>query len=90
MRDRVLRRGQVIDAGGQPIADAMVSVVWGTAPTPEIGRRTDETGRFQVALPPGRFRVEAVAPGGATGLIEVDGGAGDAIVLRIETSDRPS
>lgn len=49
----------------------MVMVVWGTAPTPEIAIVTDDDGRFRVALPPGRFRLEAHA-GGARGDIEVE------------------
>jgi hypothetical protein len=62
----------------------VVAVVSGTAPTPEIGRRTTEEGLFQLALPAGYFRVQAVAPSGATGTAEVEGGEGGEIVIRIE------
>lgn len=74
----------MVDAGGSPLPGALVSVVWGTAPTPEIARRTDAAGGFQVALPPGRFRIEAVTQRGKGEVeIEVDGGAEEAIVIRI-------
>ena len=81
---RSLRRGRVVDAEGCPVGRAMVAVVWGTAPTPEIGRRTTEEGVFQMALPKGRFRVQAAAPSGAKGTVDVEGGEGDEIVIRIE------
>jgi hypothetical protein len=67
------------------VEGAYVSVVWGTAPTPEIARRTDATGAFQVGLPPGRFRLEAVA-GNRSGRVEVDGGEGDDILIRLAES----
>jgi hypothetical protein len=94
MQERVLRRGRVVDAQGTPVADALVAVVWGTAPTPEIGRRANADGLFQVALPPGQFRVQAVGPGGETGQVEIDGGDGDEIVIQVgepgASSDRTS
>lgn len=81
---RALRRGRVVDEEGGPVAGAMVSVVWGTAPTPEIGRRTDDAGAFQVGLPPGRFCVKAVTTSGGAGEVEVEGGEGGEIVIRID------
>lgn len=83
MRERALRRGQVIDAGGRPVVGAFVSVTWGTAPTPEIARKTTEDGVFQVGLPPGRFRIRATAPDSRSGDVEVDGGEGDEIVITV-------
>lgn len=82
MRDRALRTGRVVDAAGRPIQGALVSVVWGTAPTPEIARRTDATGAFHVGLPPGRFRLEA-ATASEIGHVEVEGGMGEEIVIRV-------
>jgi protocatechuate 3,4-dioxygenase beta subunit len=84
MPQRVLRRGRVIDASGQPVAGALVSVVWGTAATPEIARRTDAAGAFQVALPDGRFRIRATVPDGRSGQVEVQGGAGGDIEIRVD------
>lgn len=81
---RRLREGRVIDAAGNPVSGALVSVVWGTAPTPEIGRRTNESGAFHVGLPQGRFRVQAVAPSGGSGTAEVDGSEGGEIVIQLE------
>jgi hypothetical protein len=61
----------VTDAAGRPAAGAIVMVVAGTAPTPEIGIVTDREGRFRVALPEGRFRLEAHV-GGTKGAAEVE------------------
>lgn len=82
MADRVLRRGVVVDAGGNPVDDAFVSIVWATVAMPDVARRTDATGGFQVGLPPGRFRLEAVA-GERVGQVEVDGGEGAVIVIQV-------
>lgn len=60
----------------------MVAVASGTAPTPEIGIRTGPEGRFIVALPAGTFRLQAHASGG-TGSIDVEGGPGEEIVIRL-------
>jgi hypothetical protein len=86
--ERILRQGRVVDAAGEPVSGALVAVVWGTAPTPEIARRTDDAGAFQVGFPPGRFRVQATTPSGGTGELEVEGGSGEEIVIRIESPER--
>lgn len=84
MAQRVVRRGRVIDVDGQPVAGALVSVVWGTAPTPETGRRTDAAGCFLVGLTAGeRFRVRATTADGRAGDVDVDGSAVDEIVVRL-------
>ena len=81
---RSLRHGRVVDKQGQPVAKALVVVVSGNAPVPEIGRRTTEDGVFQMALPKGRHRVEAVGPTGTKGSVDVDGGEGGEIVITID------
>jgi hypothetical protein len=86
MRERVLRRGRVIDAEGRPVAGAFVSVTWGTAPTPDIARKTGNDGGFQVGLPPGKFRIRATASGSRSGDVEVEGGEGDEIVITLNVS----
>jgi len=63
----------VVDASGQPVRGAIVVVVSGTAPTPEVGIRTDENGRFIVALPAGTFHLQARAKTD-TGSVNVEGG----------------
>lgn len=68
---RRMINGQVRLADGRPAAGAIVAVAWGTAPTPEIAISCDAEGRFRLPLPPGRFRLQASAPG-ATGVSEVD------------------
>ena len=61
-------------ADGKPVAGAIVAVAWGTAPTPEIGIVTGDDGGFMVALPPGRFRLQANAEGkSGQAEVEVDG-----------------
>jgi hypothetical protein len=84
MRERVLRRGRVIDADGRPVAGAFVSVTWGTAPTPDIARKTSDDGVFQVGLPPGQFRIKATASGSRAGEVEVEGGEGEEIVITVK------
>jgi hypothetical protein len=83
----VLRRGRVIDADGRPVAGAFVSVTWGTAPTPDIARKTGDDGAFQVGLPPGKFRIRATASESRSGEVEVDGGEGDEIVITVRGSN---
>lgn len=80
---RVLRHGRVVDSEGRGVAGALVSVVWGTAPTPEIGWRTSEDGAFHVGLPQGKYRLQAVTESASAGEIEVEGGDGGEIMIRI-------
>jgi hypothetical protein len=61
---RVIREDDTVEG-------ALAAVAWGTAPTPEIAIRADENGIFRLALPSGQFRVEARAPDGAIGQIEL-------------------
>jgi hypothetical protein len=63
--------GHVVREDATSVAHALAFVGWGTAPTPEIAFRADENGIFRLALPSGRFRVEARGPDGATGSIEL-------------------
>ena len=74
-----------MDEESHGIAGALVSVIWGTAPTPEIGRRTDRDGSFHVGLPTGSFRLRAVTESGSAGEAYVEGGEGGEIVIRIST-----
>jgi hypothetical protein len=77
------RAGRVLDASGQRVPGAIVAVVSGTGPTPEIGIRTGPDGQFVVALPPGTFQLEARTPSGGVGRLEVEGGPGEEIVIRL-------
>ena len=63
--------GRVVREDGTSVESALAAVAWGTAPTREIAIRADENGIFRPALPSGRFRVEARAPDGAIGQIEL-------------------
>jgi hypothetical protein len=75
------RDGIVRDAAGRPVAGALVEVARGTAPTPEIGYRTDANGRFRISLPPGRFTLRAVAPDAGQGETDTSGGPGGTIEI---------
>lgn len=68
------------------MSGALVSVVWGTAPTRDIGRRTNDEGAFQVGLEPGRYRIQAVTDE-VSGEVEVEGGAGEDIVIQLGSPD---
>ena len=81
------RGGIVTDAAGRPVGGALVEVARGTAPTPEIGYRTDARGRFRISLPPGRFTLRAVAADAGQGETEVQGGPGGLIDIRLRPSD---
>jgi hypothetical protein len=63
--------GRVVREDATPAGHALAYVGWGTAPTPEIAIRANENGIFRLALPRGRFRVEARGSDGATGRIEL-------------------
>lgn len=63
----VLHRGRVVTREGRGVAGALVAVARGTAPTPEIGIVCDAEGYFGIALPPGRYTIEARAPDGRVG-----------------------
>ncbi len=81
MTSPVLREGRVVWPDGSPAVGAIVAIASGTAPTPEIAIRCDQEGRFRIALPEGWFRIEARAPDGATGGIEVAGSEGGEIMI---------
>ena len=80
------RIGRVLNAAGEPVEGAIVAVASGTAPTPEIGIRTGPQGRFFIALPVGTFRLQARAASGVGG-IDVEGGPGEEIVIRLHESN---
>jgi hypothetical protein len=63
--------GHAVREDATSVAGALAAVGWGTAATPEIAIRADENGIFRLALPSGRFRIEARAPDGTTGSIEL-------------------
>lgn len=71
MAKRLLHDGRVVRTDGTPVADALVAVASGTAPTPEIAIRTNAEGRFRIALPDGRFVLEAHGPDGSAGGVEL-------------------
>ena len=57
--------GRVVDAAGAPAPDALVTIVAGTVPLPEIALTVDADGRFALALPDGRFTLRAHSAAGA-------------------------
>jgi hypothetical protein len=70
-------RGRVVNADGVPVPRARVTIVAATVPMPEIALLTDPDGRFELALPEGRFRLRAHGPRGEVGEgdVELKGGA---------------
>jgi hypothetical protein len=63
--------GRVVDATGAPMPDALVMIVAGTVPMPEIALQVDAGGRFALRLPAGRFTLRAHA-GGRSGDADVE------------------
>lgn len=79
------RTVRVLDASGNPIAGAFVTIVSGTAPTPEITLLTDGSGRARLGLPPGTFTIQAQTPDGTRATVEAEGGASpDDIEVRLK------
>jgi hypothetical protein len=72
MADAVLHDGRVRRQDGAAAPGPIVAVTRGTAPTPEIGIRCDVEGRFRIALPPGRYEIEARAPDGELGTVSIE------------------
>ena len=76
---------RVIDAQGNPLEGAFVTVISGSAPTPEITLLTDASGRVRLGLPPGTFTIQAQAPDGSQATAEAVGGASpDEIEVRLK------
>ncbi len=67
------RHGRVFDADGEPVPDALISIVASTVPMPEIALISDDQGRFALRLPAGHFTLRAHGSDGSEGEIEVDG-----------------
>lgn len=76
--------GRVVDAHGAPAPDALVTVVAGTVPIPEIALMVDAEGRFTVRLPDGRFTLRAHGAAG-TGEADVERPADDTVVIALAT-----
>lgn len=78
------RTVRVLDAGGNPVAGAFVTVVSGSAPTPEITLLTNAEGRARLGLPSGTFTLQAQTPDGTKATVDVAGGESpDEIEVRL-------
>ncbi|HVF14591.1 MAG TPA: hypothetical protein VM942_08325 [Acidimicrobiales bacterium] len=62
--------GRVVDEGGEPAGDALVVIVAGSVPMPEIALLCGRDGHFSLRLPPGVFTLRATAQAG-TGQVDV-------------------
>lgn len=51
--------GSVVDAHGEPVAEATIVIIESSVPMPEIALLADEDGRFVVRLPRGQFTLRA-------------------------------
>jgi hypothetical protein len=67
------REGRVLDAEGRPVPGALVTVVSGTVPVPEIALIADNEGRVRLRLADGHYRLRAISPTGQSGEGEVSG-----------------
>jgi hypothetical protein len=76
--------GRVVDAAGAPVPEALVSIVAGTVPMPEIALMADAEGRFALRLPAGRFTLRAHGPGGS-GEAEVAPPSAAEVVITVGT-----
>jgi protocatechuate 3,4-dioxygenase beta subunit len=68
--------GRVLDANGDPVRGA--AVMFGDAPGPvqDVAELTGADGTFTLTAPlPGRYRIQARGPGGASAELDVDVGA---------------
>ena len=61
------RSGQILDDQDRPVSGALVTVVSGTVPVPEIALVADNEGRVKFRLPDGRYRLRAVSAKGQSG-----------------------
>lgn len=74
--------GQVVDARGAPVPDALITIVAGTVPMPEMALMADAEGRFTLRLPDGRFTLRAHG-GAGTGEAEVERPGDDSVVIAL-------
>lgn len=51
--------GTVLDCRGNPVSDAILSMVASSAVLPELAIVADASGVFRMALPSGRYAIEA-------------------------------
>lgn len=67
--------GHVVESSGEPVPGALVVIVESSVVMPELAVQCDESGRFGLRLPDGRFTFRAHAPDGRPGeaTIEVPG-----------------
>lgn len=68
-------RGYVVESSGEPVPGALVVIVESSVVMPELAVQCDDSGRFALRLPDGRFTFRAHAPDGRPGqaTIEVPG-----------------
>ena len=81
--DEVACSIRVVEAGGRPVAGALVSVLGADRPVPELAYETGADGTLTLRLPPGRVRLAVdreadhaeanvtLAAGEAGGVVEV-------------------
>jgi Carboxypeptidase regulatory-like domain len=90
LAEPILHQGRVLWDDGTIVPGALVAVTSGTAPTPEIAIRANANGEFRIALPSGTFGIEARAPNGATGSVDVVVGTQPTVievVLKLKPND---
>jgi Carboxypeptidase regulatory-like domain len=88
MGNPVMHEGRVRYRSGEFAAGAIVAVQRGTAPTPEIAIRCDAKGGFHIALPQGRYDIEARAHNGEFGTVSVATGSEAQIIEIVLNEER--
>lgn len=77
-------RGRVVDKTGAAVDGALIVVIAGSVPVPEMALVADGEGHFSVRLPVGRFTLQARGGDGSSGTTEVEtGSASPEVVVTI-------
>jgi len=72
VNERIEVRGRVTNVQGMAVSGAIIVIVAGSVPVPEVALLADTEGRFSLRLPRGRFTLAAHDPAGGTGEAEVE------------------
>jgi len=80
-------RGHVVDSSGAPVPGALVVIVESSVVMPELAVQCDDSGRFDLRLPDGRFKFRAHAPDGTFAEATLDLPGPGELRIEIATGD---
>jgi hypothetical protein len=63
---------QVTNRNGRPLAEARIAVEQADGPVPELMYVTDDEGKVQIGLPPGRILLRIFPQGGKSSSAEIE------------------